>query len=169
VDLTAYRTQAEAFVSALDREYYLHFSGQQDEFDIEPIYERHAGLFAREVVEELREAGNRALLEFAVHGLIGRATKAEEAELARREASLELELDGERLPFRQAAVVLEGFPSDDAFAVLARHRVRYVAVHWDMYVDRKNEIRRRLQPYAGNLKILADDPRMTLYEVVRYP
>jgi hypothetical protein len=71
--------------------------------------------------------------------------------------------------FREAAGVLDGFPSDDAFTVLARHRVRYIAVHWDMFVERKDEIRRRLEPYAGNLRILAEDPRMTLYEVVRYP
>jgi hypothetical protein len=131
VDLTAYRTQAEEFVSALDREYYLHFSGQQDEFDIEPIYERHAGLFAREVVEELREAGNRALLEFAVHGLIGRATKAEEAELARREASLELELDGERLPFRQAAVVQSNERNPDRRAAIEDARLELTAVELD--------------------------------------
>ena len=73
------------------------------------------------------------------------------------------------LDFREAAAVLDGFPSNDAFTVLARHRVRYIAIHWDMYVDRKDEIRRRLEPYAGNLRTLAEDPRMTLYEVVRYP
>jgi len=44
VNLTRYREDAEEFVSALDREYYLHFSGQQDEFDIEPIYDRYAEL-----------------------------------------------------------------------------------------------------------------------------
>lgn len=71
--------------------------------------------------------------------------------------------------FREAAAVLDSFPSDDAFAVLARRRVRYIAIHWDMFAGRHDEIRRRLQPYAGNLKLLAEDPRMTLYEVVRYP
>ncbi len=72
------------------------------------------------------------------------------------------------LDFRQAAAVLDGFPSGDAFMVLARHRVRYIAIHWDMYVDRKDEIRRRLAPYAGHLKMLAEDPRMTLYEVMKF-
>ena len=71
--------------------------------------------------------------------------------------------------FREAAPVLDGFPSGDAFLALARRRVRYIAVHWDMYVDRKDEIRRRLVPYAANLKVLAEDERMTLYEVVKYP
>jgi hypothetical protein len=70
--------------------------------------------------------------------------------------------------FREAAVVLDGFPSNDAFMVLARHRVRYVAIHWDMYAGREDEIRRRLEPFAGNLKILAADARMTLYEVVKF-
>jgi hypothetical protein len=73
------------------------------------------------------------------------------------------------LDFREAAAVLDGFPSTDAFTMLARHRVRYIAIHWDMYVDRKDEIRRRLEPYAGNLKVLAEDPRMSLYEVVKFP
>ena len=71
--------------------------------------------------------------------------------------------------FREAAPVLDGFPSGDAFLALARRRVRYIAVHWDMYVNRKDEIRRRLVPYAANLKVLAEDERMTLYEVVKYP
>jgi hypothetical protein len=104
LNLRAYRTDAEAFLGELDREYYLHFSGQQDEYGIEAVYERHPGLFTREAVESLREDGCRALLEFAVQGLIGRETKAEAAELARREAALEIEVDGGRLPYREASV-----------------------------------------------------------------
>jgi hypothetical protein len=73
------------------------------------------------------------------------------------------------LDFRQAAAVLDSFPSNDVFAVLARHRVRYITVHWDMFGPREDEIRRRLAPYAANLMTLASDDRMTLYEVVRYP
>src|SRR5205823_6043727 len=79
VNLAAYRADAEEFVSSLDREYYLHFAGLQDEFDIEAIYERHAELFSRDNVERLREEGTRQLVEFAVHGLMGRDTKAEQA------------------------------------------------------------------------------------------
>jgi len=105
MDLDAYRQGAEEFVSALDREYYLHFSGQQDEFEIEAIYDAHAALFTREAVDALREDGTRPLLEFAVHGHIGRETRAGQAELARREAELEIDVDGERMPFRSAVAV----------------------------------------------------------------
>ena len=71
--------------------------------------------------------------------------------------------------FREAAAVLDSFPSDDAFRMLARRRVRYIAVHWDMFGGRQAEIRARLEPYANNLRTLASDERMTLFEVTRYP
>jgi hypothetical protein len=71
--------------------------------------------------------------------------------------------------FREAAVILDGFPSDDAFAALAKRRVRYLAVHWDMYAGRDGEIRNRLQRYLPNLRLLNEDARMSLFEVVRYP
>jgi len=105
VDLDAYRAEAEAFSEALLREYLLHYSGRKDEFEIEAVYERHPGLFSREAVDSLRPAGSRELLRFAVEGHMGQATKAEDAELARREAALTISVDGEGLPFRQAAVV----------------------------------------------------------------
>jgi hypothetical protein len=73
------------------------------------------------------------------------------------------------LDFREAAPVLDSFPSRDAFAVLARRRVRYIAVHWDMYVNRKDEIRSRLEPYLPNLNALVSNDRMTIYEVTKYP
>ena len=71
--------------------------------------------------------------------------------------------------FREAAPVLDSFPSNDAFAQLRRRRVRYVTVHWDMYGSRREEIEERLRPYAQNLRIVAGDAVMTLYEVVVYP
>lgn len=71
--------------------------------------------------------------------------------------------------FREAAFVLDSFPSNDAFAVLARRRVRYIGIHWDMFGGRHDEIRRRMEPYAANVRLLSGDDRMSLYEVVRYP
>ena len=71
--------------------------------------------------------------------------------------------------FREAAPVLDSFPSHDAFAQLRRRRVRYIAVHWDMYGPRRDEIAERLRPYAQNLRTVAGDAVMTLYEVVLYP
>jgi len=120
MNLAAYRADAEEFVSSLDREYYLHFAGLQDEFDIETIYERHGELFTRDNVRRLREDGTPQLLEFAVQGLIGRELKAEQAEVARREAALEIEVDGQRMPWRQAPVVQVNEPDPDRRAAIER-------------------------------------------------
>ena len=71
--------------------------------------------------------------------------------------------------FREAAVILDSFPSNDAFAVLRRRRVRYIGVHWNMFAGREGEIRQRLEPYMRHLRELASDELMTLYEIVSFP
>ena len=134
VDLDTYAAQAEQFVGAMDREYYLHFAGHKPEFEIEPIYERHAGLFGRTVVDELRERLARAkpgdearraryLLELAVGGLLGNEIKAEEKALAEREAALEIEVDGKRMPYRQSAVEQGNEPDAERRAAIERARL----------------------------------------------
>ena len=123
-DLAAYRAEAEEFLSSIDREYYLHYSGQQDEFEIEPIYDApRAGSSRARRWTALREAGAPpALVEFAVQGLIGQEMKAGAAELARREAALEIEWDGETLPYRSAAVLQANEPDADRRAALEEAR-----------------------------------------------
>jgi hypothetical protein len=123
LDLDHYRAQADEFMTELMREHYLHFSGQKDEFEIEPIYDRHAQLYSREAVEELRGSGNRELLMFAVQGLMGQETKAEEAELARREAALELRIDDDVVPLRQSPVAQANEPDPERRARIERARL----------------------------------------------
>lgn len=71
--------------------------------------------------------------------------------------------------FREAAVVLGSFPSDEGFNVLRRRRVRYITVHWDLFGSRREALEQQLRAYAQHLRPLAADPAMTLYEVVSYP
>ena len=117
MDLDAYRRTADSFTTELMREYYRHYAGLQDSFEIEPIYARHEGLFTRNAVQALREldaasTGDgdqrrraRMLLDFAVEGYVGEATKAVEEELANAEAVLTIEVGDERIGFREAPVV----------------------------------------------------------------
>jgi hypothetical protein len=114
LDLTAYRSDAEQFLERIDREYYLHLSGRKADLELAPIYERYAQLFDRDTVAALRElAGSangeerrrrRYLLQFALDGLLGEATRSEAEELARLEASLEVSVDGAQVPYRQVPV-----------------------------------------------------------------
>jgi hypothetical protein len=125
VDLDAYRAEAEEFVGALELEYVLHLSGRKVEFDIEPIYERHARLFERGAVERLREAeAPLELVRFAAEGHIGQATKAEAAELARLEATLTVEANGAELPYRQSSIEQANEPSPERRAALEAARLR---------------------------------------------
>jgi hypothetical protein len=71
--------------------------------------------------------------------------------------------------FREAAFVLDSFPSNDTFVVLQKHRVRYIGIHWDMYGPRADEVRSKLKDFAQYLRPLGADATMTLYEIVSFP
>jgi hypothetical protein len=113
-DLDGYRRQAELFLEELDREYYLHLAGHKPELGVEAIYDRHAQLFAREAVERVGEARDAArgedalrlrhLHRFGLEGLMGMATRREEARLAELEATLQVEVGRETMPYRAAAI-----------------------------------------------------------------
>ncbi|MGH2837599.1 MAG: hypothetical protein ACRDJY_04520, partial [Thermoleophilaceae bacterium] len=62
MNVDEYRAEAEAFLTAIDREYYEHFAGLKDDFEIERIYAEHAGLFSREAVDALRDGDSRELV-----------------------------------------------------------------------------------------------------------
>lgn len=122
MDLDAYRHAAETFITDLTREHYRHYAGLQDTFELDAIYERHRDLFTRASIEALRDldAGApadgdqhrqaRMLLDFAVEGYVGEDTKAVEEELAHTEATLTIDVGGERLGFREAPVVQANEP-----------------------------------------------------------
>ena len=71
--------------------------------------------------------------------------------------------------FRDTAFVLDSFPSNDTFAVLQKHRVRYIGIHWDMYGPRADGVREKLKDFARYLRPLGSDQTMTLYEIVSFP
>jgi hypothetical protein len=122
-DLEDYRRRAERFSEELSREYYLHLAGHKAELEIEPIYEHDAELFAIESVKRLRERAGAAsgderrrlryLLHFALDGLLGHETRSEAAELARLEASLEVDPGDGPVPYRAVPIEQANEPSAD--------------------------------------------------------
>lgn len=135
MDLDAYRSSAEEFTSELTAEYYRHYAGLSADFAIEAVYARHPDLFTRAAVEELREQAaspspgsderrrRQMLLAFAVDGYLGEATKALDAELARREAEASIELGGERLGYRESAVAQANEPDPERRARIEAARL----------------------------------------------
>lgn len=113
LDLDGYRNEADAFLVALTAEEYRHFSGQKDTLEIEAVYDRFGDLSSLDACRELAEADAPALRKFAVEGYLAHLTAAAQERLAAAEASLEADLEGERIPFRALPVAIANEPDRD--------------------------------------------------------
>src|SRR5206468_4750777 len=86
-DLDAYREQADRFIAELDEEFYLHYAGLKESFDLSPIYERHQNLTQLDQVRSIGMAVNggariRELWRFACEGYFGDLTRDHAEKLA---------------------------------------------------------------------------------------
>ena len=127
--LDAYREEADRFIAALDEEYYLHFAGLKEEFELTPIYERYSDLATLDAcrrVGEAAESGDRGAIElwrFACEGYMGDLTRGELEEIAHLEASLTAEVDGGEIGFRMLRPALANEPDRSRRERLDRARV----------------------------------------------
>ena len=114
--LDAYRDEADRFIAALDEEYYLHYAGLKESFELEPIYERFSDLTtlaaARELAEhaEVGGPGEVELWHFACEGYLGNLTREEVEAVAELEASLAASVDGEGIPYRMLRPTIANEP-----------------------------------------------------------
>ena len=181
-DLDEYRREAELFLEEIGREYYLQGAGHKPDLEIEPIYERHEALFEPNAVERVGEARRAAdgeeaearlryLHQFALDGHLGAVTRTLEARLADLEASLEIEVGGEPVPYRMAPVAQANEPDAERRAEIEAARNATLAerlnplhlealegVHaacselgWPSYLDAYSDVR------ALDLRALADE------------
>jgi hypothetical protein len=133
--LDAYRDEADRFIAALDEEYYRHYAGLKDAFELGPIYERFADLTTLDACRRLgdaagAEAGSRELWRFACEGYMGDLTRAATEEIANLEAALSVSLDGDEIAFRLVRPTLANEPDrgrrerlEEARAELADERL----------------------------------------------
>jgi hypothetical protein len=126
-----YRDEADRFLASLEEEYYLHFAGHKDELDLEPLYERHAGLTTLDACRELEAAvetgtATRELWRFACEGYLGNLTREDTETLAELEATLEAEVDGEQIGFRSLRPAIANEPDRERRLRLERARVALV-------------------------------------------
>ena len=110
-ELDAYREQADRFIAELDEEYYLHYSGRKQSFDLTPIYERHRNLTDPEIVKSIGLAVNggarvRELWRFACEGYFGELTREHAERIAALEAEISVKVDGDEIPFRMVRPTL---------------------------------------------------------------
>jgi hypothetical protein len=117
-ELDAYRAQADRFIAELDEEFYLHYAGLKESFDLAPIYERHKNLTELEQVQSIGLAVNggdrvRELWRFACEGYFGDLTREHAEKLAELESELQVAVDGEEIPYRMVRPALANEPDRD--------------------------------------------------------
>ena len=130
-ELDAYREQADRFIAELDEEYYLHYAGLKETFELGPIYERHAELTKLEKAQSIGLAVNggrgvRELWRFACEGYLGDLTREHAERAAMLEAELEVTFDGQTIPFRMIRPTLSNEPDRDRRERLDRVRTEIV-------------------------------------------
>src|SRR5213082_1151843 len=117
-ELDAYREQADRFIAELDEEFYLHYAGLKDTFDLAPIYERHANLTELDQVRSIGMAVNggarvRELWRFACEGYFGDLTREHAEKLAQLESELQVSVEGDEIPYRMVRPALANEPDRD--------------------------------------------------------
>jgi hypothetical protein len=117
-ELDAYRTQADRFIAELDEEFYLHYAGLKETFELAPIYERHANLTELHQVKSIGLVVNggqriRELWRFACEGYFGDLTRDHAEKLATLESELQVSVNGEQIPYRMVRPALANEPDRD--------------------------------------------------------
>jgi hypothetical protein len=153
--LDAYREEADRFIAALDEEYYLHFAGFKDSFELSPIYERYADLATLDACRRLGESaevGGRGAVElwrFACEGYMGDLAREEAEEIAHLETSLTAEVDGEEIGFRLIRPTLANEPDRGRRERLDRARVGLTDAELNPHHVRIAETRREATRALG--------------------
>jgi hypothetical protein len=134
VDLDRFRERADRFIAELDEEYYLHYAGLKDTLDLKPIYERYADLTDIERAQAIGamvdgDWGTRELWRFASEGYLSELTREQAEKIAELEASLEAEVDGDKIPFRMLRPTIANEPDRSKREQLDKVRVGLTEEH----------------------------------------
>ncbi len=160
-DPDGYRAKAEIFLEEMGREYFLHFSGRQDTTDFSGIYQKHAELFTKDAIAELKAAAEAQVaagqndksnlgevLSFALDGYLGEATKELHDKIAETEAAGILEIGEEEVPYRMSAVMIANESSSHNRQAVEEARIGFVAEHLNPKIE---ELFTKYHHLAGEL------------------
>jgi hypothetical protein len=140
-ELERVRALADRFIAELDEEYYLHYAGLKETFDLAPIYERYAELTTLETARAVGAAvdGDRRVRElwrFTCEGFLGALTREHAEKAAAIEAGLKATVDGREIPFRMLRPTIANEPDRATRERLERVRNELTEEHLnDLHLD----------------------------------
>jgi hypothetical protein len=152
-ELDGYRAGADRFIAELDEEYYLHYAGLKPDFELRPIYERHAELIDLETIKRLGETvdgrTNMELYRFGCEGYLGELTRDHAEKIAELETKLETQHDGEQVGYRMLPPTIANTADRDARARLEEARNDLTEEHLNpIYLEAAN-LTQRAVPELG--------------------
>ncbi len=116
MNIEEYRKDAQYFLSEIDKEYYLHFSGQKDDLNVAGIYDRYRSLFSYDNFKDIKNLVDGStgedskrftyLLKFCTEGLIENSVKELVDEIGEVEAKTTVKIEGKDISFRFSEVLL---------------------------------------------------------------
>jgi hypothetical protein len=137
--LEEYRQQLAQFNEALMREYFLHYSGQKETLELEPVYDRFSDLFTLDTIGELRRLlddtpahfktkrqGIKLLIGFAEEGFIEQSIRQLTEDLAAQESRATLRYNNQEIPFYRATDQLAHEPDPAARRSLNQRRIEVI-------------------------------------------
>jgi hypothetical protein len=133
-ELGQYRDRVDRFVADLDQEYYDHYAGLKDDFDLESIYRRYEDITTLDQARAIGAAVDGSfrsteLWRFACEGYLGNLTRRYEQDAATMEAKLTATVDGEELPFRMIRPTMANSEDRDKRERLERVRNELIEEH----------------------------------------
>jgi hypothetical protein len=140
-ELDRIRDRADRFIAELDQEYYEHFAGLKESFDLAPIYERYADLTTLDTASAIGAAVDgdphvRELWRFGCENYLGALTREHSEKVAMLEATLEAEIDGDKVPFRMLRPTLGNEPDREKRRAIDRVRTSMTEEHLNpVYLD----------------------------------
>src|SRR5215210_8050525 len=139
-ELDGYRTGADRFIAELDEEYYLHYAGLKPQFELRPIYERHADLTDLQTIRRVGQAvsgkKNLELFRFGCEGFLGELTREHAEKIAVSEASLEIQHEGQPVGYRMLPPTIANTADRDTRARLEAARNDLTDEHLNpVYLD----------------------------------
>lgn len=140
--LDHYRHELLAFQEALGREYFLHYSGQKLDLQLQPIYERYADLFTLDVISRLNQLydstpaylqrqrwGIKLLRAWAEEQFLQQSVRDLTEQLAEAEVRTTLQYDDQEIPFPQVLKVLATEPDPHKRRQLNQQRLHQLESH----------------------------------------
>ncbi len=133
IDLDRYRDEIDAFLAELEEEYYLHYSGQKETYELEAIYAQHADLVTletcvalRDYAQEMPSPGAAELWRFACEGRLGDLTREQEERMALAESNAAAVIGDEEIPYRMLRPAIANEPDRTRREELERGRAEIV-------------------------------------------